>query len=107
MEMLMFSIAPCVLFALANTSDDRAFYLLQGDLSQMGRMYAALSQAGFPIVKSGVYPGFARDDLEHYKRALRYIFSRRIDGWWNQEEALISHGVCTQAEYDAALGRET
>lgn len=102
----MFSVAPGVASALSNMTDDRAFYLLHGDLSQMGTMYESLHRAGFPVVKSGVYPGFARHDVEHFKRALRYVFSRRLDGWWNQEQALLAHDVCTRAEYDAALARE-
>ncbi|QQG41855.1 MAG: hypothetical protein HYV90_00885 [Candidatus Woesebacteria bacterium] len=85
--------------------DDRAYFLFDGDLDQMGTIYTALREAGFPVVKNNVYPGFARDQKEEYKEALAFVFEHRTNGWWSQEDDLIKYGVCTQPEFDQALGR--
>lgn len=100
-----FSVAPGVGAALVHRGDDRAYFVFQGDLNQMGILYARLLEAGFPVVKSDVYPGFPRDQEEEYIRALRFVFDNRIEGWWNQERDLIKHEICTQEEFDKALGR--
>ena len=86
--------------------DTTAYYVFDGDLQQMGTIYTVLLEAGFKVVKSNVYPGFPRDQLEEYIRALRYVYENRIKGWWNQEKDLIKHEICTQEEYDKALGRK-
>jgi len=87
-------------------SSQCAYYCLDGDLCQMGIMESRLRRAGFNVVRSqsGTYPGFRECDLDEYKRALKYLFDRRVPGWWNQK--LIDHGICTQQEYDAALTAE-
>lgn len=85
----------------------RAYYLLSGDLIQMSRMEDALRQAGFRVARSDVYPGFYEEDKERYLAALRYLFDRRIEGWWNQEREMVQQGTCTQREYDVAIGRMT
>lgn len=100
-----FSIAPGTMTALANRDDNRAYYTLEGDLSQMGRMEQVLRGAGFPVVKWDVYPGFTKENEEQYIEALRYIFQNRIEGWWNQERKLIQYEICTQEQFDRALGR--
>ncbi len=100
-----FTFAPNVGAAFENMDDDRAYFVLSGDLSQMGTIYTRLQEAGFPVVKSDVYPGFARDQEAKYVEALHFVFKRRIDGWWNQQHDLIKHGVCTDNEFQAALHR--
>lgn len=102
---LSFSVTPGVFSALSNRDDSRAYYLLDGDLSQMGIMHDRLLARGYPVVKSDVYPGFRREHLDLYVSALRYLYESRVEGWWNQERKLIEHGICTQEEYDRALGR--
>ena len=79
-------------------------YCLNGDLNQMGVMAARLNADGFDVRMLNVYPGFA--SLEEYKKALRYLWVKRIEGWWGQERDLIKYGICTQTEYDDALGRK-
>lgn len=104
MSMARFSFAPGALTALAGRADNRAYYIFSGDLSQMGRIETFLRSHGFPVVKRDVYPGFAKEHKDEFVRALKLVFEHRLDGWWNQEAALIEHGVCTRDKYRAALG---
>lgn len=83
-----------------------AFYLLSGDLCQMGTMESALRSAGHPVCRSesGTYPGFVTED--QYKAGLTFLYNRRVEGWWNQRTDLVKYGVCTEAEYIVALDEE-
>lgn len=85
-----------------------AYYILSGDLNQMGTMERVLREAGFNVIRSqsGTYPGFPQDAEEEYKRALKYLFDNRIAGWWNQHD-LTKYGLVTKEEFDEALQRET
>lgn len=103
MSIARFSFAPGALSALSGRDDDRAHYIFLGDLSQMGQIEMFLRAHGFPVVKRDVHPGFAKEHKETYVRALKLVFEHRLDGWWNQEEALIEHGVCTKDEFHAIL----
>lgn len=98
-----FTVAAGVGAALAHTGDTRAYYIFSGDLGQMGLIYEALLQAGFEVVKRNVYPGFPEDQVDEFRRALDFVFERRIEGWWNQREALLKYEICTENEYEAAL----
>lgn len=100
---MKFQFAPGTLTALSGRHDDRAYYMFSGDLSQMGTIEEFLRVRGFPVVKSDVYPGFQKEDLAEYVRALRLIYETKIDGWWNQERALIEHHICTREEFLARL----
>lgn len=100
---MMFGVAPGAVTALSNTKDTRAYYTFGGDLGQMGSIELFLKRRGFNVVKTGVYPGFSEDNEEEYIRALRAIFEGQVDGWWNQDHALIKHGICTQEMFDMAL----
>lgn len=86
---------------------EAAYFLLTGDLCQMGTMEELLTRAGFPVARSqsGTYPGFKKADEAEYLRALKHLFNCRIDGWWNQP--LVERGICTQAEFDEALQKQT
>lgn len=96
-------IAPGTLTALAGRHDRRAHYVFSGDLSQMGTIEAYLRMQGFAVVKCDVYPGFPKDQFSEYIRALRLLYEEKIEGWWNQEEALIAHGICTPQEFRIRL----
>ncbi len=80
-----------------------AYYLLIGDLNQMGIMERTLKDAGFPVVRSqsGTYPGFLKQDKDEFVKALRYLFEHRVEGWWGQD--IVKHGICTDAEFKSAL----
>jgi hypothetical protein len=91
--------------ALSGMDDDRAYYTFSGDLNQMGTIEKALREAGFPVVKNNVYPGFPKNKKAVYIRALKYLWEHRTHGWWNQEEAFVKNGICTQEEFDHAMGR--
>ncbi len=106
MTELSFTVAPGAVTALTNTHDDRAYFTFTGDLGQMGCIEAALRQAGYPVVKSGVYPGFAKEQEDLFRQALAYVFEYKIDGWWNQEVGMVRYGICTQEEFRAALSRQ-
>ncbi len=97
------TIAPGAIAALTNRNDRRAYHTFTGDLNQMGVIYVTLLQAGYPVVKSDVYPGFTKDNEEKYKEALAFLYENRIEGWWNQHSALIRNGICTEEEYSEAL----
>jgi hypothetical protein len=85
------------------TSGSVAYYCLNGDLNQMGTMEEVLRNAGFDVVRSsdGTYPGFPKEAKAEYHRALKWLFDRDVEGWWNQQ--LVSEGICTQAEFSAKL----
>jgi hypothetical protein len=100
---LRFSAAMGLGAALAGMNDSRAYYTFDGDLNQMGQIYAFLLGRGYPVVKSNVYPGFPRDAEETYKRALREVYQSRVEGWWSQRRQLLEYGICTEAEFVAAL----
>lgn len=89
--------------ALSGRDDDRAYYLLDGDLCQMGTMQRWLREHGFPVVKSGVYPGFKKEDKDQYVAALKALWENRVDGWWNQKRAMVEHGVCAEDAFGRAL----
>jgi hypothetical protein len=85
--------------ARANSSDtDDAVEqcTLDGDLSQMGTMFRALSEAGFDVRHSDVYPVLQGAEIVP---GLRYLWDHRVPGWWNQRAAFIKHGICTAEEY--------
>jgi hypothetical protein len=88
---------------LGNSRTGDAYFLLEGDLNQMGIMERRLRDGGFNVARSssGTYPGFPKDQEAEYLRALKWLYERRVEGWWNQR--LVEHKVCTQAEFDAAL----
>lgn len=99
----MFSSAGGLFDALSGMHDNRAYFTFDGDLNQLGTIYRRLHDAGFAVVKSNVYPGFPEDAEDEYRRALDYVYGCRVNGWWNQREALIRYGICTEDEYTAAL----
>jgi hypothetical protein len=103
---MLFSVAPGVFDALSGMNDNRAYYTFGGDLGQMGTIYRRLQEAGFKVVKSNVYPGFPREAEEEYKRALEYVYTYRVDGWWNQHEALLRYEICTEEAFKQALDIE-
>lgn len=101
---MRFTVAEGVGTALSGMNDDRAYWLLSGDLNQMGTMERFLRQRGYPVVKCNVYPGFAENDKANFLKALKDLFEARVPGWWNQQ--LVEHKVCSQEEFSAALHRE-
>lgn len=100
---LKFTIAPGVGHALSGMEDTRAYYHFFGDLNQLGQIYKALLEAGFPVVKNNVYPGFPKDQEDIYIQALDYVFKNRVTGWWNQRAQLLVYQICTKDEFDQAL----
>ena len=89
----------------SDTNDNKAHYTLTGDLCQLDTMEIVLKAVGFDIVKSDVYPGFPKSKEDEFIRALNYLYQHRVQGWWNQEKALIDNKICTQLEFDKAMGR--
>ena len=77
-------------------------FLLSGDLCQMSTQEDFLRAQGFDVARRNVYPALKSEDVE---RALRLIWERRCDGWWNYEHKYVELGICTKEEYDEALGR--
>lgn len=102
-EQLEWRIAPGTIPALTGRDDDRAYWIFEGDLNQMGIIQEVLKAVGFDIVKNDVYPGFPKDQEEEYKRALRFIWDYKIPGWWNQRRKLIQYEICTEEQYQEAL----
>jgi hypothetical protein len=88
---------------MRNMTAVTAYFLLDGDISQMATMEARLRAVGFRLYRStsGTYPGFPRDEEAEYQRALRYLFENRVPGWWNQR--MVDRQICTQEEFDKAL----
>lgn len=103
-----FSVAPGTLTALgnagsSNTDHDVEKLSLTGDLSQMGTMGRRLSEAGFDVRHSDVYPVI--QGREEIVRALQYLWDREIKGWWNQNSAFEKYGIATNEEYRTKLNR--
>ena len=100
----MFNVPQGTLGWFAGNKGGAAYYLLDGDLNQMGLMEEVLRSAGFTTIcrsSSGTYPGFRQNEPATFKDALAYLFTNRIEGWWNQK--MVQYGVCTQPEFDAAV----
>jgi len=38
--------------------------------------------------------------------ALKYLFERKVDGWWGQQDSLEKYGICTSEEFTSALDWE-
>lgn len=100
-----FKIAQGTLAALSGMEDNRAYYIFDGDLNQMGIIYTTLLRAGFPVVKNNVYPGFPKNQEDKYKEALKYLFENRIEGWWSQRSKLLEYKICTEEEFKEALDK--
>jgi hypothetical protein len=98
----MFTIPQGTANYFANNVSGDAYYIFSGDLNQMGIIEDKLRNAGFNVCRtaSGTYPGFPRNELEEYKRALKYVYDNHIEGWWNQLHYFLEHGICTQEEYN-------
>lgn len=108
---LQFSVAPGTITALQragssnvdkNPKEGIIECTLEGDLSQMGTMSQILDDAGFPMRHSGIYP-VIQGTAEQIKAALKYLWDCEINGWWNQDRALIKYGICTDAEFTNKL----
>ncbi len=104
-DLLGFSVAPGTITALSGMDDNRAYYLFDGDLSQMGRIEEFLRARGFPVVKSDVYPGFPKGEQgeQLFIQALRLVFEERVYGWWSQRQYLLQYNICTEEEFTLAL----
>jgi hypothetical protein len=73
-----------------------------GDLCQMMAQAEALRNGGFDVGRRDVYPTVPAKDRE---RAVRFLWERRVEGWWNLEHDLVPK-IISQEEFDLALGRK-
>jgi hypothetical protein len=80
-----------------------AFYMIEGDLNTWGIIAQALEEAGFELNwdSGGLQPGFSESRKDEYLRALEYIWSNKLEGWWNQP--LTRNGICTRDEHNRAI----
>jgi len=76
-------------------------FTLDGDLCQMSAMERRLRNAGHPVTLTGVYPAFTNE--EDFIKALQYLWDYLVEGWWNQSDDMIKHGICTKEEYKNTL----
>jgi hypothetical protein len=104
-----FSIAPGVLdligAAIGKRSDSGFSFTLSGDLAGMGAQKEFLLSQGFEVGQLDCYPALRTEG--DFTRAIKAIFEKRIEGWWNYERDLVDRGVCTRDEYLTALSKET
>lgn len=88
--------------ALDNRRSPTHTAYLDGDLRQMSAQRDFLLARGFSVEQNDVYPCVMPVDE---KPAIQAIYDARIEGWWNYERKLVALGICTQEQYNAALGR--
>lgn len=77
-------------------------YIFVGSDEQLDAMEAAMREIQLPVLRQGRYLGFREEDRTTFGAALIWIFDKRVNGWWLQQNALIEHRVCTNAEFEAA-----
>ncbi len=80
-------------------------HFLDGDVLQMAEQKAFLISRGLRIGVSEGKPGF--DNEADYKKALKFIWGDRFDGWWNYRVAFEQYKICTTDEFQAAIERTT
>lgn len=87
--------------------DNSAYYTFDGDLNQMAIIYEALKHARFPVTRSGVSPAFTKSKKYQYIKALKFLWNEKIEGWWNQRDAMIEHSICTIEQFTTILKNQT
>lgn len=93
--MIPFTISPLI----DGERAPEAHYILRGQPEQLGVMYLALRQHGFPVIMYGGHPSFARENEVDLIAALGFLFTHKIDGWEHQKEKMLKYKICTAAEY--------
>ncbi|WP_050809957.1 hypothetical protein [Desulfosporosinus sp. OT] len=76
-------------------------FVLSGDLCQMADQERELRRRGFSLGNSDVYPTVNSED--EYIDALRFIWNRRVNGWWNYKDDYVKYGICSAEEFSLAL----
>ena len=76
-------------------------FTFDGDLNQMSEQREFLQRQGFEVGMTNVYP--AVKTQAEYDKAITAIYKNRCAGYWHYREKLIKLGVCTEAEFTAAL----
>ena len=66
---------------------------LEGDLNQMWGMKRFLTEHGFQLGQSDVYPIIKKEDVI---QALHIIYIEKPEGWWHYKEKYIKFEVCTK-----------
>jgi len=79
-------------------------YYFEGDLSQMGAQRRLLSNYGFNVKMSDVYPTVETE--EEFIKAISLIWEMRCEGWWHYDEYYFKHNVCTPYEFWSNLGKD-
>lgn len=77
-------------------------FIFVGDDQQLADIESACKDLKLPIVREDRFVGFLAKDELKFKAALLWIFDKRINGWWNQQNALIEHRICSQAQFESA-----
>ena len=80
--------------------DEKLTHFLDGDVLQMAEQKADLATLGLKIGVSRGKPGFYNE--ADYKKALRFIWEERCDGWWNYQLAFEKYSICTTQAFEAA-----
>lgn len=79
-------------------------FCFRGDLCQMADQERELRRQGFAVGNSDVYP--VVNSEEEYKKALQFIWDRKINGWWNYKDDLVKYGICDAEEFTSVLRRQ-
>lgn len=79
-------------------------FYFEGDLCQMADQELELRRQGFAVGNSDVYP--VVDSEEEYKKALRFIWDRKINGWWHYKDKYAKYGICDAEEFTSVLRRQ-
>jgi len=76
-----------------------------GDLCQMGAQRRLLSDYGFNVIMSNIYPTVETE--EEYKEALSLIWTIKCEGWWHYKEDYIKYKICTLYDFWTNLAIQT
>lgn len=83
----------------AKASEEYTFFL-SGDLNQMSIQKSFLISQGFDVGQTNVYPVLKHCDVT---AALKLIYDKKIEGWWQYSKECIKRNICTTAEFTHQL----
>jgi len=88
--------------AASGRNDQGYSYYLNGDLCQMSAQERFLSRHGMVLGRRDVYPALKTE--EDFKKALTLLWEHKVAGWWHYKKKMVEYGICTEDEYETALG---
>jgi len=73
----------------------------RGGLRHLAVLQELLHQEGLDVGFVGAYPAVKTEDA--LRKGLTLIWENKIEGWWHYLDQYTTYGICTRAQFDAAL----